>query len=49
MSVVLVARSHPKPADQASWRIECAPAPSDLSAYRLAVRADFLNRRESPS
>jgi hypothetical protein len=41
VSVVLVARSHPKPADQASWRIECAPAPGDLSAYRLAVRADF--------
>jgi hypothetical protein len=41
VSVVLVARSHPKPADQASWRIECAPAPGDLTAYRLAVRADF--------
>ena len=41
VSVVLVARSHPHPADQASWRIECAPAPGDFTAYRLAVRADF--------
>jgi hypothetical protein len=42
VSVVLVARSHHKPAaDKASWRIECVPAPGDLSAYRLAVRADF--------
>jgi hypothetical protein len=40
--VVLVARSHHKPAaDQASWRIECVPAPGDLSAYRLAVRPAF--------
>lgn len=41
VSVVLAARSHPRPADQASWRIEYSPVPGDLTAYRLAVRADF--------
>jgi len=41
VSVILVARSHPHSADQASLRLECVPEPGDLSAYRLAVRADF--------
>jgi len=42
VSVVHAARGNPRAAVGAtSWRIEIAPAPGDLTAFRLALRADF--------